>query len=506
MGLVNNHQIGQPLKGTVLLATLGERDTIEVVLQEIAESCLSLKRFGWLVNILVVDDSREMEFHRAVENLSGTIGLEIKVIGGPGRGLGAAILTGFDSALEDLEIDVVINLDADGQHDGRQIGDLLRAHLSSGNDITIGSRWTRGGRCYGLTTARVIMSRCSSFALRVNGVPWHVKDPTTSFRIYNRNAIEVISRELAGFGGFSFFGAAIAFADKSGLVVREVPIHFRPRFAGTSNLRAPQVLRAVKDLRQIGAAASMVSRRRRNLDAVQVNESVSYKGIDELELLTSSPRHTFLLLQEILEEVGISVLEIGAGLGAVTKSLATHQKTITACEPNSELFQRLEQIPFSEDVTLFEGTLQDFQQQNEKKVFDSVIYMNVLEHIRDDVAELSFAKNSMSPAGNLIVVVPAMPALYGSLDSKSEHFRRYRKRELETIIDNAGLKLTHIRYVDPIGGLAYWLLFRILRLNRVPRRGVLLNSYIIAPLSRIASRVTNNRLPGRILVAVAVAP
>ncbi len=499
-------EIGRPLRGTVLLATLGERDTIEVVLQEVAESCISLGRFGWDISVLVVDDSKDEEFHRAVEALSTTIQLAIKVISGPGRGLGAAILTGFASALEDSTLDVVINLDADGQHDGRQIGDLLRAHYSSGNDITIGSRWTHGGRCYGLTFGRVIMSRLSSIALRLNGVPWHVKDPTTSFRVYSRGAINTISRELAGFGGFSFFGAAIAVADKSGLVVREVPIHFRPRLAGSSNLKGPQVLRAVKDLRQIGAAASMVSRRQRDLDSAQVNESVSYKGIDELELLSSSPRHTSLLLREILEEVGSSVLEIGAGLGAVTGSLATHQKIITACEPNSELFQRLEQIPFSEDVALFEGTLQDFQQQNEKKVFDSVIYVNVLEHIRDDVAELSNAKNSMSPAGNLIVVVPAMPALYGSLDSKSEHFRRYRKRELETIIDNAGLTLTHIRYVDPIGGLAYWFLFRVLRLNRAPSRGVLLNSYIVAPISRITSRVTNNRLPGRILVAVAVAP
>lgn len=505
MGFVNNHQIGQPLKGTVLLATLGERDTIEVVLQEIAESCLSLKRFGWLVSVLVVDDSRDTEFHRAVEDLSETIGLEIKVIGGPGRGLGAAILTGFDSALEDPEIDVVINLDADGQHDGRQIGDLLRAHLSSGNDITIGSRWTRGGRCYGLTTARVIMSRCSSFVLRLNGVPWHVKDPTTSFRIYNRNAIEVISRELAGFGGFSFFGAAIAFADKSGLVVREVPIHFRPRFAGTSNLRAPQVLRAIKDLRQIGASSSMISRRDSGLALRNVNSH--YTAIRELHQLSNSATHSETLVAEVIEDIGFSVLEVGAGLGSISTALSKRGKMVTAFEPNGDLFTQLSQNTRDSNITAINSSVVNFLTSDDKlkfSKFDTILYVNVLEHIHQDLSELILVQQLLKPSGNIVIIVPAMPALYGALDAKSQHVRRYRKNELKAILEDSGMRVTDLRFVDPIGAFTYWFIYRVLRVKHVSSTAITLHNKVILPLSRVLTSFVRGRLPGRVLIAVAV--
>ena len=505
MADLDSKEIGRQLTGTVLLATLGERDTIEVVLQEVAESCLSLKRFGWNIGVLIVDDSNDFAFHQAVEELSSTIQLNIKVIIGPGLGLGAAILTGFKEALTDEKVDVVINLDADGQHDGRQIGDLLRAHYSSGNDITIGSRWTRGGRSYGLSFARVIMSRCSSIALRLNGVPWNVKDPTTSFRIYNRGAIETIARELAGFGGFSFFGAAIASADKSGLVVREVPIHFRPRFAGVSNLRAPQVWRAVRDLRQIGAMSSMISRR---VDPASMREFDSgYSAFEELQLLSASIAHTESLIAEFVDQIGSSVLEVGAGLGAISLALSKRDKSVTAFEPDEKLFTYLTQNVVGTEIRALNCTIHSYLSSNATSQipqFDSVLYVSVLEHIRDDFSELVQAQKFLKPSGKLVVLVPAMPALYGILDSKSNHVRRYRKNELKTVIEESGLEVVDLRFVDPIGAFTYWLIYRVFGSNHVSSRMITLHSKAILPLSRRLTTLTRGLLPGRILVAVAV--
>lgn len=259
---LNEIPMGSYCKGVVLLATLGERETIEVVLQEIAESCLSLQRFNWMLEVLIVDDSSDQSFACDVERLASTLGISIKVILGPRLGLGTAIATGFDAALEDRETSFLINLDADGQHDGRQIGDLLRAHKASGNAITIGSRWARGGRSYGLSKVRVVLSRLSSLGLRTVGVPWHVKDPTTSFRVYDRSAIHAIRDCLNTFNGFSIFGAIIAIADKSGLKIGEVPIHFRPRLAGHSNLQLPQIFNAARDLNKIRITVKQIKVRK----------------------------------------------------------------------------------------------------------------------------------------------------------------------------------------------------------------------------------------------------
>ncbi|MFM1789783.1 MAG: hypothetical protein RLZZ526_110, partial [Actinomycetota bacterium] len=204
-------------RGLVLLATMSETDTIESVLQEVAESVAQLERFHWQFEVLVVDDGGDTAFHELCERLGSAYGLVLRVIDGPRAGLGGAILHGFDAALANPDIGYVVNLDADGQHDARQMGDLLRAHVAHGADITIGSRWTRGGRCYGLSPVRRVLSRASAFALHFAGVPTHVKDPTTSFRVYNRSTVELIRRELVGFTGFSFFGAAISIANARGL-------------------------------------------------------------------------------------------------------------------------------------------------------------------------------------------------------------------------------------------------------------------------------------------------
>ena len=84
--------------------------------------------------------------------------------------MGAAIVLEMFHATGQMECDLVINLDADGQHDARQIPDLLRVHITPGADITIGSRWARGGRSSGLGVSRKINSRVSALALRATSV------------------------------------------------------------------------------------------------------------------------------------------------------------------------------------------------------------------------------------------------------------------------------------------------------------------------------------------------
>lgn len=287
--------------GTILLATMSEAETIDAVLQEIAEGCHTLKRFQWDLNVLIVEDGEDQNFASLCEDLGKNYGIQVRVERGPAAGLGAAILYGFASAIHDPNVEFVINLDADGQHDGRQIGELLRAHITSAADITIGSRWTRGGRCYGLSFRRKIISRVSATCLHLVGVPRHVKDPTTSFRVYGRNVLEALSRDLVGFNGFSFFGASIALAESSGFKVVETPIHFRPRMAGNSNLKLVQVRRAVHDLPLIASVAHMVESRRIHFLEAQHGGAGpdDYNATRELELLSNTPVSTRIIVDEL---------------------------------------------------------------------------------------------------------------------------------------------------------------------------------------------------------------
>ncbi|MEY3691020.1 MAG: hypothetical protein RJB57_675, partial [Actinomycetota bacterium] len=449
--------------GKVLLATRNEMVTLPLVLEEIADAAHGLGRLGWRLKVVIVDDSDLPEVHEALPALRERLGLEIELVQGKRRGLGAAVIQGFRHCLSDPSTEFIVNLDADGQHDARQMGDLLRIFAATGAGITIGSRWTEGGRCYGLTFARRVLSRCSSYALRKSGVPKDVMDPTTSFRVYSRRAAEILSREVLGFNGFSFFGAGIAVAAAHGLVVNETPIHFRPRVGGQSNLSARQTLRAVRDLPRIRAHWSMVRRREHAFESIKSNPA-EYTASRELEQLSNTPVSTRIIVDMLEPHIGHNVLEIGAGLGLITSSLLGRDRKVTAVEPDPNLFARLIENPDAASAGHVNATLASWHDaEGMRGSFDTVLYVNVLEHIENDVDELSLASGMCTPDGNIVVFVPATPSLYGTMDWMSAHFRRYRMAELETVAKFADLDVVESFYFDPVGKFPYWMMYRVLK-------------------------------------------
>lgn len=499
--------------GAILLATQGESESITPVLEEASEAITILGRFDHKLSILIVDDSPDNEITNIAKRCSENWSIPITVIHGPNRGLGAAITHGMFYAMREMGCDLVINLDADGQHDARQIPDLLRAHLSSGADITIGSRWTRGGRSYGLSAGRKFVSRVSALALRSTSVPWHVRDPTTSFRVYSKDMIETCLRDTVGFSGFSFFGSIVAIAAANGRKVVEVPIHFRPRLAGTSKLRLEQVGHAAKDLLRVRARSKMVSRRRTYNFSVHQLPTVhglaegngNYIATGILECLSVGEKTAARIGQLYVEDVGSTVLEVGGGLGQNTHYLSSHDRHVTVLEPDSELCASLEkEFETFVNVDVFHGDLQRFCSETPvNRRFDSVVYINVLEHIDDDIAELVQVRSTLKNSGRVIIFVPALPSLYGTMDGQSAHFRRYSKRELIAVVNTAGFEVERCAYFDPLGVLVYMFMYRILGIKRLGTGSVFLYDRVLLPLSEWIARVVRHRIVGKNLIMIA---
>ena len=254
---VNEPTAGQDRRGVVLLATLGERQTIRYVLEEVAESIRVLEASKYQFEVLIVDDSRDAEFNDHVNNVFQDLNLSGKVVDGQQKGLGGAIVFGFEMVLANPSIGFVVNLDADGQHDARQMPDLVRAHFATQSSITIGSRWTKGGTAPGLSRKRKVLSKVSAAMLHRVGVPSSVKDPTTSFRVYSRNALEDSFKQVIDFNGYAFFGGMIAVSNSNGKKITEVPIQFRPRWAGESKMKIARIVETASQLWSIRARAKL---------------------------------------------------------------------------------------------------------------------------------------------------------------------------------------------------------------------------------------------------------
>src|SRR5262249_51164378 len=102
----------------------------------------------------------------------------------------------------------------------------------------------------------------------------------------------------------------------------------------------------------------------------------------------------------------------------------------------------------------------------EHRAFDSVVLVNVLEHIDEDVLALEELRAVLRPGGRICVFVPAFEGLSSDSDRRIGHRRRYRRSQLVTAFDRAGLRIVEARYVNTVGALAWWLTAR--QMGRVP--------------------------------------
>ncbi len=500
-------------KGVILLATLGERQTIRYVLEEVAESIRTLAASRHELEVLIVDDSRDAEFNEHVAEVFDVLGIRGKVIDGPHRGLGAAILHGFEVALRDQDVSYLVNLDADGQHDARQMPDIVRSHFVTQSLITIGSRWTTGGSAPGLTWKRMVLSRISAFMLHRVGVPSAIKDPTTSFRVYDRQALELSCREVIDFSGYAFFGAVIAVSASQGFKISEVPIHFRPRWAGESKMQMSRIAETAAQLWSISSRAEMLRRRRSIALKFGGSGHTDASGVikDHDVMVCAEAKTAKHLVSHLRRYLTGDVLDVGAGSGSFSAYIAESAQGLTCIEPVAPYFAELKQkVSALSNVNVFHGTLQDFSQQQNTvagaQKFDAVFYAHVVEHIHGDVDELVCARGQLKQDGRAIVVVPSLPRLYGSVDSLSGHFRRFTRRELIAVANAAGFEVESIRYFNPLAILPYWLLYRVAGVKSVGSGQLGFYDRAIVPLAYKIIGLFGGKIPGINLIAILKIP
>lgn len=157
----------------------------------------------------------------------------------------------------------------------------------------------------------------------------------------------------------------------------------------------------------------------------------------------------------IAEYIGRNVLEVGAGIGATAQTLCDGSQNRWVClEPDpslaSQISGKIETGELPNCCTVRTGTTSAIESG---KQFDTILYIDVLEHIETDREEMQNAYSLLGKGGHLIIVSPAHQGLYTPFDAKIGHFRRYTKATLSAVIPD-GLKLCRLIYVDSFGALA----------------------------------------------------
>ena len=220
-----------------------------------------------------------------------------------------------------------------------------------------------------------------------------------------------------------------------------------------------------------------------------LTEHFSYSGT-ELDAVAEATNYYNWIVDSFAGHVGDRCVEAGAGIGTVAALLLSRAapRALTLIEPAENNVPVLrERFVGDSRVKVYHGYLEDLADSLES---DSVIAVNVLEHVENDDGFLRASYKVLAPGGALLLLVPALPAIFGSLDQAFDHFRRYTRSGLRTSLVAAGFEIERLHYLNMVGVAAWFVSGRVLHRRTLGRGQVrFYDRWIIPFVRRIESLV-----------------
>lgn len=227
----------------------------------------------------------------------------------------------------------------------------------------------------------------------------------------------------------------------------------------------------------------------------------SYPG-EELDIFQRARNWKRYIKKQVRPFLHGKILEVGAGIGTNTILLFSGREMRWDCvEPDASLVERLEARisarNLSGRVRTVHGTLQSLPKQAR---YDTVLYIDVLEHIPDDAGELKAASMHLNPDGHLLVLAPAHEPLMSPFDQHIGHLRRYSRSSLLAVAPD-WLRPVRLRYLDSAGLTASLMNRHLLKSAMPTASNVLLWDRLLVPCSFLLDPLLNYRV-GKSLLAV----
>jgi SAM-dependent methyltransferase len=459
-----------------------------VTILQVAERVLASP---YTAELIIVDDASTDGTHALAHSISDP---RVRVITQPfNQGKGAALRRGFPEATADY----VIVQDADLEYDPGEFGVMLEPLLSGVADVVFGSRFAAGRPHRVLyfwhSVGNKVITLASNMVTNLN-----LTDVETCYKAFRREVIQSIEIEEDRFGFEPEITAKVA---SGGWRVYEVGISYSGRtYAEGKKIGWWDGVRA-------GYCILRYSPRRQRREQPPQAAPLPFgeadrELIDTLDHLDGADQYAQWIYTLVEPHLGKEVLEAGAGHGTFTELLRDGRRVV-ACDPSERCAQLLR------DRFVGDGAVEvlhcDLHEAAKDGPFDSVVMINVLEHVENDAAALRDAWDALRPGGRLVLWVPAMDWLYSDLDRKIGHHRRYHLKQLRRLLGDTGFNAVVLRYVNAIGALGWWVMAKQLGRRPTSAASVQLFDRFVVPVQRRIDERTE--LPwGQSIFAIAVRP
>lgn len=197
-----------------------------------------------------------------------------------------------------------------------------------------------------------------------------------------------------------------------------------------------------------------------------MNDKLQFEGehleaLERMRLLEPYYRWTLDLFRPYL---GQRIMDAGCGIGNFTAVLASEVAYTLAVDLSPRNIAVLrERFCTTPTVEVAQLDLEHDITALQHKRLDTIVCLDVLEHLEDDIAMLRSFRAVLQAGGHLLVKVPACPWLFGSVDIASSHYRRYTLQELRSKASQAGWTPLQVAYTNFFGVLPYWLKSRVFK-------------------------------------------
>jgi glycosyltransferase involved in cell wall biosynthesis len=425
---------------SILIPLFNEEEFIGTLLERVLNAPLpeNLER-----EIIVVDDGSTDGSDKIVEQIAARHPGVVRLVRhDQNRGKGAAIRT----AVAHAHGDYCLIQDADLEYNPQEYPHLLKPLLEGRADAVYGSRFMIVGErrvmYYWHSVANRFITGMCNVVADVN-----LTDMGTGYKAF-RTAL--LAETPIRSDGFSFEPEITIKLARRGARIYEVPVSYYGRtYEEGKKIRSRDALKIALSIFRFARSGDLYRD----------------SGAKTLHALSAAPRFNRWMADTIRPFVGQRVLEIGSGIGNLTRALVQGRTRYVATDLSPEYLSRLaSRFPHRLNLEAYRCDLTkpaDFAPF--ANAMDSVICLNVLEHIEDDRLGLQNIFSALDHGGRAIVLVPEGQSVFGTIDVALGHVRRYSEAELKSKMEATGFEVEQILRFNRVSRPAWFVSGRILK-------------------------------------------
>lgn len=212
-------------------------------------------------------------------------------------------------------------------------------------------------------------------------------------------------------------------------------------------------------------------------------------GAQTLEIIAKADKFNRWMYETIRPYCYDNILEIGSGIGNISQFFIRDKYSIILSDTDDHYVTQLKKKFNGIPILPIDLTHENFNKQYASffQSFDTLVFFNVLEHVKNDILAIENCRHFLKPGGRLIILVPAYSFLFSKMDKELQHYRRYTSKKLVALVSKKRFTVKKVFYFNALGIVA-WLYGKFFGLHFIPEKKMKMYNHLV-PMARWIDKI-----------------